>query len=57
MMGQIKIAKVMKAKLEPRIKILVITDISVLGFYEYIDKISLDILTKILVKRKSTKIL
>ena len=57
MMGKIKTVKVMKAKLEPRIKILVITDISVLGFYEYISKISVDILTKILVKRKSTKIL
>ena len=38
-----------------RIKISVITNISVL--YEYIGKISMDILTKISVKRKLTKIL
>ena len=35
-----------------RIKILVNTDISVIGFYGYIGKISTDIFTKILVRLK-----
>ena len=42
------------------IKLSVITDISVLGFYGYIrniGKISMDILKKISLKRKLTKIL
>ena len=43
--------------LRPRNKISVITDISVLGFYGNIGKISVDILTKISVMKKLTKIL
>ena len=44
---------------QPRIKISVNTDISVLGFYEYIGnigEISVDILTKISMRRKLFKI-
>ena len=40
-----------------RNKISVITDISILGFYGYINKISVNILTKISVKQKLIKIL
>ena len=45
---------------QPRNKTLIIIDISVLEFYGYIKnigKISMDILTKISVKKKLTKIL
>ena len=49
----------LQCMLVSRIKISVITDISILGFYRYIGnigKISMDILTKISIKRKLTKI-
>ena len=38
--------------MKPMIKILVITDISVIWFYGYIDEISTDILEKIFDKQK-----
>ena len=40
-----------------RLKISVSTDISVLGFYEYIGDISVDIFTRISIYRKLKKIL
>ena len=58
--GDGKVREEKMSLLPARKKILVITNISVLGFYGYIEnigKISMDILTKISVKRKLTKIL
>ena len=58
--GDGKVREEKMSLLPAKKKILVITDISVLGFYGYIGnigKISMDILTKISVKRELTKIL